>query len=228
MGMANENLVEVEIRGLSFLWHQIRCVMTILFSVAEGKEDASLVTHLLDKTQFHRGKPNYPLADESGLVLYDCAFEIPVTETVEDPNRNPAEKSEKLTLSTNSESNSITTLHQGRHGLFTQMQRDTVRRSGILACLDGALSSSTNSRGPLKPPAAYVKIAQRARAPSLDEKLKAFNAKAVVKGSKNSEEMDQKDGEKEGEQRENLSEAYNDKDGERMAKIRKLEGTNNQ
>ncbi|CAD7958305.1 unnamed protein product [Amoebophrya sp. A120] len=65
---------QVEIRGMSFLWHQIRCIMTILFLVLEEKEKPEIVLELLDINK-HPRKPNYDLADEAGLVLYDCVFD---------------------------------------------------------------------------------------------------------------------------------------------------------
>ena len=63
----------VEIRGNAFLYHQIRCIMTVLFLVAEGKEAVTIVPQLLDVAQ-RPGKPCYPLADERNLVLWDCDF----------------------------------------------------------------------------------------------------------------------------------------------------------
>jgi len=62
------------ITGYAFLYHQIRCFMAILFLVAEGLEDPSIVDHLLDIEKCPR-KPQYELADPAGLVLYDCMFE---------------------------------------------------------------------------------------------------------------------------------------------------------
>jgi len=62
------------ITGYAFLYHQIRCFMAILFLVAEGLEDPSIVDHLLDIEKCPR-KPQYEIADPAGLVLYDCLFE---------------------------------------------------------------------------------------------------------------------------------------------------------
>lgn len=64
----------IQIRGSAFLYHQIRCIMTVLFLVAEEKEDPSVVDALLDIAT-HPGKPCYPLADERNLVLWDCSFD---------------------------------------------------------------------------------------------------------------------------------------------------------
>lgn len=37
-----------ELTGSAFLWHQIRCIMAVLFLVGEGKEDVMVIPDLLD------------------------------------------------------------------------------------------------------------------------------------------------------------------------------------
>lgn len=61
------------VRGSAFLWHQIRCMVAILFLVGQGLEPASLVSTLLDTTK-HPCRPNYVIADDAPLVLWDCIF----------------------------------------------------------------------------------------------------------------------------------------------------------
>lgn len=62
----------LEIKANSFLYHQIRCTMEVLFLVGRGLESPSVVPTLLDRGDC---KPNYPLADGTPLVLWDCGFE---------------------------------------------------------------------------------------------------------------------------------------------------------
>lgn len=61
------------VRGSAFLWHQIRCMVSILFSVGQGLEPASIVDRLLDITAEPR-RPAYTMAHETPLVLWDCFF----------------------------------------------------------------------------------------------------------------------------------------------------------
>lgn len=61
------------VRGSAFLWHQIRCMVAVLFLVGQGLEPPSLVSTLLDVAQTPR-RPNYTLADDAPLVLWDCLF----------------------------------------------------------------------------------------------------------------------------------------------------------
>jgi tRNA pseudouridine38/39 synthase len=61
------------VRGSAFLWHQIRHMVAILFLVGQGLEKPSVVTDLLDVDK-HPRKPNYTMAEEVPLVLWDCIF----------------------------------------------------------------------------------------------------------------------------------------------------------
>jgi tRNA pseudouridine38/39 synthase len=66
------DLCEATITGKAFLWHQIRCIMSLLMLIGEGKEDASVISLLLDPNQ---PKPQYPLASDLPLVLFECDYE---------------------------------------------------------------------------------------------------------------------------------------------------------
>ncbi|KAJ4422837.1 pseudouridine synthase deg1 [Gnomoniopsis sp. IMI 355080] len=61
------------VRGSAFLWHQIRCMVAVLFLVGQGLEKPSIVSELLDAVKNPR-RPNYVLADDAPLVLWDCIF----------------------------------------------------------------------------------------------------------------------------------------------------------
>eukprot|EP00668_Euglena_longa_P045890 GGOE01061573.1.p1 GENE.GGOE01061573.1~~GGOE01061573.1.p1 ORF type:complete len:413 (+),score=72.55 GGOE01061573.1:23-1240(+) len=61
------------IHGTAFLYHQVRCMMQVLFEVGAGMEDPEVVEHLLDVERV-KNKPQYPLASETGLILWDCQF----------------------------------------------------------------------------------------------------------------------------------------------------------
>lgn len=66
-----------EIRGNAFLYHQIRCTMTVLFLVGRGLEDPEVVKQLLERGD---AKPIYPMADDSPLILWDCHFDADVVQ----------------------------------------------------------------------------------------------------------------------------------------------------
>lgn len=61
------------VRGSAFLWHQIRCMVAVLFTVGQGLEAPSIIDDLLDIEKVPR-RPNYTLASDSPLVLWDTVF----------------------------------------------------------------------------------------------------------------------------------------------------------
>ncbi|CAG8650627.1 20789_t:CDS:2 [Cetraspora pellucida] len=69
-----EEFYVFDLKGTAFLWHQVRCMMAILFLVGQKLEDPSIVDVLLDikKTP---AKPIYNMASELPLVLYDCQYD---------------------------------------------------------------------------------------------------------------------------------------------------------
>ncbi|KAI9472172.1 MAG: pseudouridine synthase [Benjaminiella poitrasii] len=64
---------QVELKGTAFLWHQVRYMMSVLFLVGQGLEDPEVVRDLLDIEKVP-SKPDFPMASDLPLVLYDCHF----------------------------------------------------------------------------------------------------------------------------------------------------------
>ncbi|CAO3631575.1 unnamed protein product [Cunninghamella blakesleeana] len=64
---------EIVLKGTAFLWHQVRCIMSILFLVGQQLESPTIIHHLLDVNNVV-SKPDYPLASDLPLLLYDCEF----------------------------------------------------------------------------------------------------------------------------------------------------------
>ncbi|CAH2101944.1 unnamed protein product [Euphydryas editha] len=63
------------IEGNAFLWHQIRCIMGILLLVGQGRESPDIVQELLNIDKNPR-KPQYNIALDTPLNLYECSYEI--------------------------------------------------------------------------------------------------------------------------------------------------------
>ena len=64
------------LHGSAFLWHQVRHMIAILFLIGQGLEPASLIDDLLD-IQKTPCKPQYEMADDAPLILWDCIFPDP-------------------------------------------------------------------------------------------------------------------------------------------------------
>ena len=44
-------MCRLKLLGQAFLWHQVRCIVAVLFLVGQGKEDVSITQELLDVEQ---------------------------------------------------------------------------------------------------------------------------------------------------------------------------------
>ena len=62
------------IKGTAFLWHQVRCIMQILFLIGDELEEIDLINEMLNEKSEYEFK--YGLADENNLILSDCVFEF--------------------------------------------------------------------------------------------------------------------------------------------------------
>jgi hypothetical protein len=62
------------IKGFGFLWHQVRCMASVLFLIGQGLEEPQVIDQLLD-TEKNARKPDYLMASDLPLVLWDNGFE---------------------------------------------------------------------------------------------------------------------------------------------------------
>lgn len=69
----NEKFYAFDLKGSAFLWHQVRCMVAILFLVGQGHEKPSIVLDLLNVEKYP-SRPLYEMAHDIPLVLYDCVF----------------------------------------------------------------------------------------------------------------------------------------------------------
>lgn len=69
----DKDLCYVQIHGQAFLWHQIRCIMEVLFMIGNGLEPPAVITELFNIEKYP-GKPAYNLAPERPLVLDNCGY----------------------------------------------------------------------------------------------------------------------------------------------------------
>jgi tRNA pseudouridine38/39 synthase len=63
------------IRGSAFLWHQVRCMMAVLFIIGRGEDDESVIDLLFDIEKLPKERPNYDIAAEANLILSECGFD---------------------------------------------------------------------------------------------------------------------------------------------------------
>ncbi|KAF9977402.1 tRNA pseudouridine synthase 3 [Actinomortierella ambigua] len=65
---------ELRLKGSAFLWHQVRCIMSVLFAIGQGLEEPEVIDTMFDLEKCP-AKPSYDMAADLPLVLYDCHFE---------------------------------------------------------------------------------------------------------------------------------------------------------
>ncbi|KAF6175603.1 hypothetical protein GIB67_022605 [Kingdonia uniflora] len=70
----DNQLWAMTINGSAFLWHQVRCMVAVLFMIGRGLEPPTVIDALLDTNRTPR-KPQYTMAPELPLVLQSCNFE---------------------------------------------------------------------------------------------------------------------------------------------------------
>lgn len=68
------DMCQLIITSQAFLWHQIRCLMGVLFLIGEGKEEAEIMLELLNIENCPK-KPQYNLAHEIPLNLWYCEYD---------------------------------------------------------------------------------------------------------------------------------------------------------
>ncbi|KAI5620382.1 tRNA pseudouridine(38/39) synthase, partial [Silurus asotus] len=69
-----QRLYVFEVKGLAFLYHQVRCMMAVLLLIGQKLEAPEIISQLLDVENNPR-KPQYSMAVDYPLVLYDCHFD---------------------------------------------------------------------------------------------------------------------------------------------------------
>ena len=72
--MDGYEMCEAVICGSAFLWHQVRCMMSVILMVGQRLETPEIIDWLLDVKNCPQ-RPQYNMALEFPLVLYDCVFE---------------------------------------------------------------------------------------------------------------------------------------------------------
>ncbi len=73
-GSEEDSVYMLQISGIAFLWHMVRCIMAVLFMVGRKEEPVEIVTSLLDVEKIPT-KPQYTMAPEQPLVLHECGFD---------------------------------------------------------------------------------------------------------------------------------------------------------
>jgi len=67
------DICRLTIKSKAFLWHQIRCIVAVLFMIGEGLEEADVIDQLLD-IETNPCRPAYSMASDLPLNLYRTEY----------------------------------------------------------------------------------------------------------------------------------------------------------
>lgn len=131
------------VHGSAFLWHQVRCMVAVLFLVGQGLERPDIIDQLLDLEKVPN-RPSYEMASDAPLVLWDCIFPNDASGTEDSINWIYAGDAKMVP--------SLTTKSDGRFGLggvvdelWTQWRRAKIDEVLTGSLLDLALSQGDGS-----------------------------------------------------------------------------------
>lgn len=68
-----DDIYMFDLKGNAFLWHQVRCMVAVLFAIGQKLESPSVIDDLVNVDKFP-SKPSFEMANDVPLVLYDCVF----------------------------------------------------------------------------------------------------------------------------------------------------------
>ncbi|XP_077595164.1 tRNA pseudouridine(38/39) synthase [Stigmatopora nigra] len=143
-----------EIQGLAFLYHQVRCMMAVLLLIGQKLEAPEVIDSLLDVHNNPR-KPQYSMAVDYPLVLYQCHFD----------NLNWKQEPEELNFALSSLQQHWTQ-SQVRANVIRDMIRDLEARGGVSS---GTCLLVEGSR-----PKKYRPLLERPLCESLESRIEHF------------------------------------------------------
>ncbi|KAJ7969742.1 tRNA pseudouridine synthase [Quillaja saponaria] len=152
-----DQLWAFKIKGSAFLWHQVRCMVAVVFMIGQGLESPNVIDMLLDTDRTAR-KPQYSMAPEFPLVLQFCEFE-----------------NVKFTCS--SDAGEALHRHLVNECRSYQLQA-AIFHEALVSCLPISRDQSSVSSGKTKKKASHVPLISRPTEPSYEERRAKFNSKA--------------------------------------------------
>ncbi|KAF8377220.1 hypothetical protein HHK36_030594 [Tetracentron sinense] len=148
----------ITIKGSAFLWHQVRCMVAVLFMIGQGLESPSVIDALLDTNGTPR-KPQYPMAPELPLILQSCEFEG--LNFICSPDAGRA-------------------LHNHLKNEFEGYKlQAAIFQEALLSCLSVAKDGSPLNHSKTKKKAAHVPLMSRPTEPSYEDRCAKYKLRTL-------------------------------------------------
>ncbi|XP_022768001.1 tRNA pseudouridine(38/39) synthase isoform X3 [Durio zibethinus] len=154
--LEGNQLCAIKVKGSAFLWHQVRCMVAVLFMIGQGLESVEVIDSLLDTEKTPR-KPQYAMAPEIPLVLQSCEFE-------------------DVKFICSSDSGKALRIHLENECQAYQLQ-SAIFHEAVLSCLPLANDQSTLNKGTIKKVASHVPLLSRPTEPSYEDRCAKLNSR---------------------------------------------------
>ncbi|XVE60864.1 hypothetical protein DITRI_Ditri05aG0161000 [Diplodiscus trichospermus] len=149
MRFEGNELCAIKVKGSAFLWHQVRCMVAVLFMIGQGLESVDVIDALLD-TEKTPSKPQYAMAPEIPLVLQSCEFE-------------------DVKFICSSDSRQALCIHFENEGRAYQLQ-SAIFHEAVQSCLPLTNGQSLLNEGTIKKVASHIPLLSRPTEPSYEER----------------------------------------------------------
>ncbi|KAJ4701134.1 tRNA pseudouridine synthase [Melia azedarach] len=156
MSFDGNQLYAIKIRGSAFLWHQVRCMVAVLFMIGQGLESIDVIDALLD-TEGTQRKPQYGMAPEIPLVLQSCEFE-------------------GLKFTCSSDAGQALRVHLQNECRMYQLQA-AIFHEALLNCLPLANDQSLSGNGIAKKKPSHIPLFSRPTEPTYEERRAKLDSK---------------------------------------------------
>jgi len=143
------------ISGKAYLWHQIRCIMSVLLMIGEGLEDGAVIPELLD-VEKHPCRPAYGMSSDLPLNLFSAQYDGVTWRCDPVSNEFVLRSTQKLW-----------THHAVKAAMVRNLLKELEKESGV--SVNGQLDILTPGRRRDK---SYTKLLQMPVCPSLEDKVR--------------------------------------------------------
>lgn len=168
-----------EVMGTAFLWHQVRCLMAVLFLIAEGKEPVSVISEMLDIDRQPRakdgkllGRPMYTMAPELPLVLVDCFFD-------EDRVKWRMEDDEVAAPASGDGPHNSDIVAQSVFSMWKDTATQDLLLRELTSYIPPQSETTTRIRWDVNPGRRYKHLLERGREPPIEDRLKPIQRNVI-------------------------------------------------
>lgn len=152
------DMFELTVVGNAFLWHQIRCIVAVLLLIGEGKESPEIIDELLD-VEKNPQKPQYTMASELPLILFNCEFDEIQWQYDADNKEETIEQLQEMWMRQTVKSTML-------RAMLEELTKDLHANEQVLCQTDGLVPGNRCQR--------YKPLLDRQRCESLESRVKHY------------------------------------------------------